>query len=108
MHSKKEKKTCLYNFNIQLSMHMKQTITYLGSLCLNINNIMGPAIVAFPSIYAQSGWFLPTSLLLVVCVLSAFSSTMLCEAMQRIPGNHNLMKRYEFATTVKHYWGDKW
>ena len=69
---------------------------------------MGPAIVAFPSIYAQSGWFLPTALLLVVCVLSAFSSTMLCEAMQRIPGNHNLTKRYEFATTVKHYWGDKW
>jgi hypothetical protein len=85
-----------------------QTITYLGSLCLNINNIMGPAIVAFPSIYAQSGWFLPSFLLLVVCFLSAFSSTMLCEAMQRIPGNHNLTKRYEYATTVKHYWGEKW
>jgi len=31
----------------------------------------------------------------------------LCEAMQRIPGNHNFSKRYEFATTIGHYYGPK-
>jgi hypothetical protein len=30
---------------------------------------------------------------------------MLCDAIQRIPGNSKFEHRYEFATTVKHYWG---
>ena len=86
----------------------KQVITFPGSLCLNVNNILGPAIVAYPLIFAQSGWLLPSVVLVVVCVLSAFSSTMLCEAMQRIPGNHGLTKRYEYTSTVRHYWGHEW
>lgn len=86
----------------------KQTITFPGSLTLNVNNIMGPAIVAYPMIYQRSGWLFPTSILAVVCVLSALSGTMLCEAMQRIPGNHNFSQRYEFTTTVRHYWGERW
>ncbi|EDQ87491.1 uncharacterized protein MONBRDRAFT_37937 [Monosiga brevicollis MX1] len=30
---------------------------------------------------------------------------MLCESMQRIPGNFTFEHRYEFATTVRHYYG---
>ena len=86
----------------------KQTITYLGSLCLNINNIMGPAIVAFPSIYAQSGMVSTHGTAFgrvrSVCVFVHDA----LRAMQRIREITILWKRYEFATTVKHYWGDKW
>jgi len=39
--------------------------------------------------------------------LTAFSATMMTEAMQRIPGNHLFRRRFEFATVMKHYWGKK-
>lgn len=32
---------------------------------------------------------------------------MISEAMQRIPGNQNFLRRFEFGTTMKHYFG-KW
>lgn len=85
-----------------------QVISFPGSIALNLNNVMGPATVAFPMIYQSSGWLVPTVLLVAVCIMSAFSATMLCEAMQRIPGNHNFIKRFEFTTTVRHYWGERW
>jgi hypothetical protein len=34
-------------------------------------------------------------ILLLTFVVSSFSATMLCEAMQRIPGNHDFSLRYE-------------
>jgi hypothetical protein len=40
-------------------------------------------------------------------VFTAFNGSMLCEAMQRIPGNYNFLRRKEFATTIRHYWGRK-
>ena len=79
-----------------------------GSICLNVNNIIGPAIVAFPMIYQQAGWAPCTAVVTLVCILSALSGTMLCDAMQRIPGNHDFGQRYEFNTTVRHYWGEGW
>jgi len=104
-HTQSMRKTRSHSFSGSFG---KQVITFPGSICLNVNNILGPAIVAYPLIFSQSGWFLPTFVLAVVCVLSAFSSTMLCEAMQRIPGNHDLKKRYEYTSTVRHYWGEDW
>ena len=32
---------------------------------------------------------------------------MLCEAMQRIPGNRDFEQRYEFASVVRHYCGQR-
>lgn len=48
---------------------------------------------------------MPTIVMVVMFVLSSLAATMLCEAMQRIPGNHNFGHRYEFATVVLHYYG---
>lgn len=66
-----------------------QTIGYWGSVILNLNNVMGPAIVAFPLTYQDSGWLTTTTVLVLVMVMSSFSATMLCDAMQRIPNNHD-------------------
>jgi len=82
-------------------------ITFWGSCCLNLNNCMGPAMVLLPLLNQQAGWLTPTIALTVAWLMSSFAATMLCEAMQRIPGNHNFEHRYEFATTVKHYYGHK-
>ena len=83
----------------------RQVIGVWGSWVLNVNNIMGPGMVALPLAYQQSGWLIPTIVLFTAFVLSSFSATMLCEAMQKIPGNADFGMRFEFATTVRHYWG---
>jgi amino acid permease len=91
----------------------KKTITFWGSTALNVNNIMGPAMVALPYLNQSSGWFTCTLMLIICTTLSAFASTMICDAMQRIPGNHNFTgrdaitgKRYEFCDVIKHYYGN--
>eukprot|EP00043_Microstomoeca_roanoka_P018373 m.196087 g.196087 ORF g.196087 m.196087 type:complete len:595 (+) comp16812_c0_seq2:200-1984(+) len=85
-----------------------KTIGFWGSFCLNINNCMGPALVLLPLLNQQAGWLTPTLALTVMFVLSSLAATMLCEAMQRIPGNFTFSHRYEFATVVKHYYGQRW
>ncbi|XP_062506750.1 uncharacterized protein LOC134183270 [Corticium candelabrum] len=84
-----------------------KTITFAGSFCLQLNNSMGPAMVLLPLMNQAAGWLTPTITLVLLFFLSTLAGTMLCEAMQRIPGNRNFNAepRYEFATTVRHYYG---
>eukprot|EP00117_Sycon_ciliatum_P031304 scpid48664/ scgid4434/ len=86
-----------------------KSLGYWASCCLNLNNCMGPAMVLLPLVSQQAGWFTPTLALLVVFVFSTFAGTMLCEAMQRIPGNSRFsaVPRIEFTTAVRHYYGTK-
>eukprot|EP00054_Salpingoeca_dolichothecata_P017322 m.103475 g.103475 ORF g.103475 m.103475 type:complete len:573 (+) comp22406_c0_seq1:53-1771(+) len=84
-----------------------KSITFWGSFCLNLNNCMGPAMVLLPLVNQQAGWLTPTIVIIVIYVFSSLAATMLCEAMQRIPGNGNFDHRYEFATVVRHYYGKR-
>lgn len=47
--------------------------------------MMGPAVVALPLLFQQAGWLTPTIFIVFAGVCSAFASTMLVEAMQKIP-----------------------
>jgi amino acid permease len=49
--------------------------------------------VLLPLLNQQAGWLTPTVAMVVVYVLSSFAATMLCEAMQRIPGNFTFEHR---------------
>eukprot|EP00118_Oscarella_pearsei_P006408 m.28864 g.28864 ORF g.28864 m.28864 type:complete len:583 (+) comp31085_c0_seq2:86-1834(+) len=82
-------------------------IGFAASFVLNINNSMGPAMVLLPLLNQSAGWLTPSLALVIFFLFSTFAGTMLCEAMQRIPGNRNFeaQPRYEFATTVQHYYG---
>lgn len=87
-----------------------KTIGYWGGIALNINNIMGPAMVALPFLNQEAGWVPCLVVLGLCCALSSLSATMLCEAMQRIPGNREFAgrdpstgRRYEFCDVVRHY-----
>lgn len=60
-----------------------------------------------PFIITPAGWLVPLIVLILMQIFSAFSATMISEAMQRIPGNQNFLRRFEFGTTMKHYFG-KW
>lgn len=84
-----------------------KSISFMGSIVLLVNNIMGPAMVTIPLVYHLGGFLSTTVILLLTFIVSSFSATMLCEAMQRIPGNHDFQLRYEFATTMGHYFGKR-
>lgn len=86
----------------------QKSITFWGSFCLNMNNSTGPAMVLMPLMLQQAGLITPVLATIIIYVLSTYSATMLCEAMQRIPGNFEFNHRYEFATVVLHYYGKKW
>jgi hypothetical protein len=102
-----------------------KTISYFGSIVLNTNNIVGPSLVSIPLVFQLgmfedretastfygvlfqsescsysethfSAGVIPTTIyFLLTWFTSSFAATMLCEAMQRIPGNLNFSKRYE-------------
>ena len=84
-----------------------KTIGYWSSCCLNLNNVMGAAIVALPLVNQQAGWLTPTLAILFVFVVSSFAATMLVEAMQRVPGNHDLKARWEFCALAGHFFGPR-
>ena len=84
------------------------TITLLGSLALTINNISGPGMLEFPSIFQSAGYAPCLVVLLFVFVISSSCATLLADAMARIPGNENFQKRYEFSDVVSHFLGRQW
>ncbi|KAA0168848.1 hypothetical protein FNF27_02010 [Cafeteria roenbergensis] len=84
-----------------------KTISWWGSFVLNLNNVMGPACVLLPLVNHQAGWLTPMLGLFIIFVQSSFACTMLCEAAQRIPGNHNFAKRVEFCDLVRYYYGQR-
>eukprot|EP01051_Picozoa_sp_SAG22_P008555 SAG22_NODE_659_length_8069_cov_2038.703137_1_plen_220_part_00 len=49
----------------------------------------------------------PTLFIVFAAITSAFASTMLVEAMQKIKGNADLRQRWEFCAVVGHYYGRK-
>eukprot|EP00803_Ostreobium_quekettii_P009134 evm.model.scf_558EXC.6 EVM.evm.TU.scf_558EXC.6 scf_558EXC:45309-52753(+) len=83
-------------------------ISAWGSFVFNFNNATGPALVCLPLCVQQAGWVFPLFLLWFIAACSGVVAMMLCEAMQRIPGNHKLTQRYEYCTMVKHYMGNRW
>jgi hypothetical protein len=83
----------------------RKSLKRLWSPCLRFFGPPSPQISKLIFLYCTAGWFTPSLLLLLLMVFTAFNASMLTEAMQRIPGNGNFQRRFEFATTMKHYWG---
>jgi hypothetical protein len=85
----------------------EKNISFFGGFCLNLNNITGPAMVSIPVIYQQAGW-LPTTLgMVIVMIIAAFSSTMMCKAMALVPGNERFQSRVEIEGLAKIFF-NKW
>ena len=86
----------------------EKSITKYGSFILILNNAMGPGLVVLPLVVAESGWFVPTVLFVIINIMTAFSCTMLCDAIQRIPGNRNFNRRVEYTDAARHYFSRRW
>ncbi|CAE7026018.1 unnamed protein product [Symbiodinium sp. KB8] len=80
-----------------------KTIGLLGSVAVLVNNLLGPGIANFSGMYQQSGWLVPTSLV-VVCVLSSLaSSAMLLASIRAYPDNKDYDVRVEYGTLCRHH-----
>jgi len=82
-----------------------KTIGFLDSFCLHLNNLTGPALVLLPLINQEAGWLPCTIGLFLLAFFSFLASTMLAEAIQRIPGNSSFGGKYEFVVVVRYYFG---
>jgi hypothetical protein len=80
----------------------------LGSICLLVNNISGPAMLHLPSLVYDAGW-LPTSLVIVSLFLaSSAQAGLLTDCISRIPGNARFRRKLEFSDAFRYYLGPTW
>jgi len=84
-----------------------KTIGLIGSLAVLLNNILGPGIANFSSLYQQSGWLPPTFLVLICVASSIFSGAMLLAAMRAYPNNQDFDVRVEYGTLCRHYFNSR-
>ena len=82
-----------------------KNIGYFAGIALLINNITGPGVPQLPNQFAESGWLVPTLVIVAIWLMTSLSTVMYCEAMRRIPGNEQFRGRIEFTTIVKYYFG---
>ena len=82
-----------------------KTIGFFGGFALLVNNMTGPGMTAIPPIFQQAGWVVPVLCFAVVAVVATLSSTMLCQAMATLPGNHQFEDRVELTTLAKRVFG---
>ena len=86
----------------------EKKITFWGSFALILNNAMGPGMLVLPLIMQEAGLITSMIVLVAVYLLSTVSCTMLCDAIQRIPGNRDFTQRVEYSTAVDYYLGKRW
>lgn len=84
-----------------------KNIGLLYSYVLHINNFIGPAMVMFPYVIYQTGWFLSLVCFFLICTLASFTSVMVCEAIRLRPGNRDLRVRLEYLSLVLYYYPDR-
>jgi hypothetical protein len=85
-----------------------KTIGWVGSLCLLVNNITGPAMLSIGTVFAQAGW-VPSVLLFVLCgVLACFASVFLRLAIESLGGNIGFTRRVEITDAVKERRAPRW
>lgn len=85
-----------------------KNIGIIGSFCLVTNNITGPGMLHIAAVFQKSGFVVPLIVFIMICVGSAGASTLLCDAMARMPGNGQFDLRYEFSDIISYFLGRRW
>ena len=95
-------------FNIGDGLGGGKTIGWVGSLCLLVNNITGPAMLSIGTVFAQAGW-VPSVLLFVLCgVLACFASVFLRIAIESLGSNIGFARRVEITDAIKERHIPRW
>jgi len=82
-------------------------IGFIGGVALMVNNITGPGMVTIPVMFQQAGWMSPIIIMLMITIMTGLASTLLCQAMTKIPGNEFFQGRAELSTVAKYFF-PKW
>lgn len=81
----------------------KKTISFFGSTCLMVNNLIGVGIASMPQLWQGAG-AVPAELCLAgTCLGTLFTCLALLHAIRCVPGNANYERRMEFSRLLKHY-----
>lgn len=88
--------------------HIHEDIGKLGSFVLIMNNLTGPAMLGFPSLFQQAGIIPVVCAILFVCVASSFCGTFLADSIASIPGNQQFRKNIDFSSAFRHTVGEDW
>jgi hypothetical protein len=73
----------------------------VGSFCLVINNMVGPAMLGFPQVFQQAG-LIPTSVCIIFIYLCAtLCGTLFSDAISAIPGNKTFDRHVDFSSAFR-------
>ena len=86
----------------------EKTIGPYQSFILIANNIAGPGLMGLPLLYRQAGILPVTLSIVIICVCSSFTGTLLSEAIARIPGNADFSMNLEYSNAFDVIMGKKW
>ncbi|RIB21930.1 hypothetical protein C2G38_2033993 [Gigaspora rosea] len=75
-------------------------IGYLSGVSLLVASMTGPGLVTVPLLFQTSGWITSLTTLILVELISSFSSLLLCEAIGSLPGNEKFTSLDSLFVTV--------
>ena len=85
----------------------QKSLGFFSSVVVVVNNIAGPGMLVLPMVYQEAGWVVPTAVLVLICVASAFAAIFLVDALARVPSNGHFQRRIEFVNIFEEWWGSK-
>ena len=84
----------------------KNSIDYIGSISLTLNNVIGPGMMSLPKLFHDAG-VLPSVLCIILCCAgSSWVATFLADAISSIPGNSHFDKSIDFAASFRIIMGE--
>lgn len=93
------------------SFGMEQPEKSIGpfqSFVLITNNIAGPGLMGLPLLYKQAGIIPVTASIILICICSSFTGTLLSETIARIPNNANFSLNLEYSSVFDIIMGKRW
>ena len=86
----------------------EKTIGPFESFVLITNNIAGPGLMGLPLLYQQAGIIPVSASIILICICSSFTGTLLSETIARVPKNSNFNLNMEYSGVFDVIMGKKW
>eukprot|EP01031_Cornospumella_fuschlensis_P035452 gene35452-42971_t len=84
------------------------TIGPFGSFALIMNNLTGPAMLGFPSLFQKAGVIPVTVSIVFAWIASSLCGTLMADAIGSIKGNHDFSRQVDFSAAFRLIVGKDW
>jgi amino acid permease len=85
-----------------------KTIGMIGSFTLLVNNLTGPGMLGFPSLFQKAGLIPVLCGISFVCISASLCGTFLADSIASIPNNHNFDMQVDFSSAFRYTVGEEW